>query len=55
MKKNEIIELIALIKENEIIKDISLFYSKNKKICKTILIILMIIISYILLVFYAKK
>gem|GEM_PF-7094829 len=55
MKNNKIIKLLNEIKENEIIKDLSLFYSKNKKICKTILIFLMIIISYILLVFYAKK
>ena len=55
MKNNKIIKLLNEIKENEIIKDLSLFYYNNKKICKTILIFLMIIISYILLVFYAKK
>jgi len=55
MNNKKIIELITLIKENQILKDISLFYTKNRKICKTILIVLMIIISYILLVSYAKK
>jgi len=55
MKNNKIMKLLNEIKENEIIKDLGLFYSKNKKICKTIIYIFSLIILYIFLFSYAKE
>lgn len=54
MKNKKILKLVTEIKENEIIKDINLFYTKNKKICKFFIYIFSLAILYLFLFSYAK-